>query len=237
MKHIILLLLLSACTPAPSVTFSKPPLLFVLGGQSNMAGAWQANNGALPSSRVTHISRNPLDWLFDNEAAYSYPNSGPAANIARALEAKYPGRSIIILNGAAGGSTMNDWRNDGALLPSLMAQITSLKASGAVLQALFWYQGESDAAAGGAYANWDYHLNILIANISNASGAAFNTIFAQLATTTAPALIHWEEVKARQEVASSYLPMIRTDDLMLCDDVHLDQSTFDALAARFIGAL
>lgn len=243
MKHILCLIFLCSCGPNKEQA-NNQTLLFVLAGQSNLSGSWQKNSGALPSNNVTEIHRNP-DWSFSAENNYAYPNYGPSTNIARQLELKYPGRKIKILNAAAGGSVMSDWRQNqtGGLYLPMIAEINKAVLLGAKLEAFLWYQGEADAGTLEGYANsstWANLFSDLLGSLKKDLGRSdFKIVFAQIATTTNQTLSNWATVKTQQDLAAELLniPIIRTDDLTLCDDVHLDQSQLDKLAERFVNKL
>ncbi len=244
MKRLLGLTLLLAGCANQEITESNNTIVVVLSGQSNISGSWQENQGALPTDAVDESHRQP-DWTFSPRSHYKHPNAGPATNIARELEKKYPGRKIKIVNAGAGGSVMWDWRQDstGVLYPTMIQAVQEALLDGGKLAGFIWYQGESDAGTQEGYAHskeWAELFNQLVKQMKqDLNKPDMQIVFAQIATTTNKTLSNWDVVQAQQEMAALVMnvPMIYTKDMVLCDDVHLDQSTFNTLAERFINQL
>lgn len=236
---IALSLFLQGC--APESVSNDTVITYVLAGQSNLSGSWQENLGELPSDNVTETHRLP-DWSFSPITHYKRPNYGPSTNIARALEAKYPGKKILIVNAAAGGSTMSDWRQDqtgGLYLPT----IKYLQTLTTKIEGFLWYQGESDAGTIPGYQQpyiWAQLFETLMTSFkTDLNQPNLPIVFAQIATTTNVDLPNWNIVKAQQVIAQQHTGynMVITEDLSLCDDVHLVYTEFNKLATRFISTL
>lgn len=244
-KLILLILFISACgqNNVPAVDTNKT-LTFVLAGQSNLAGNSQLNTGLLPSSNTIFTHRNP-DWSFTSFASYSYPTSGPGTNIARALESRYPGYSIKIINVAAGGSSMWDWRTNGVLYPSMLSQIKLSIQNGDIIKGFLWYQGESETGllpppSLQQPTKWAALFQSMLSQMRVDLGVSLPIVFAQIATTTNPTQYpNYGVVKAQQQLFhdETGIPMIKTEDLKLYDDVHIDASQFDTEATRWVAAL
>ena len=155
---------LAACTggrtSATSATSARPVSqtemqLFLLAGQSNMAGRGQVETqDSIVSQRVLKLDRtmqwvpavDPLHW--DKPAIVGV---GPGRSFARALAARDPNVTIGLVPAAVGGSPISSWE-PGALDPATrthpyddaLARLRVAQKSG-TLRAILWHQGESDA--------------------------------------------------------------------------------------------
>ena len=153
---------LAACsssrTSATAARSTSPPTgmhLFLLAGQSNMAGRGKVEpQDSVASPRVLKLDRTmqwvpavePLHW--DKPAIVGV---GPGRSFARALAARDPNLTIGLIPAAVGGSPISSWE-PGALDPATrthpyddaLARLRAAQRSG-TLRAILWHQGESDA--------------------------------------------------------------------------------------------
>ena len=153
---------LAACssgrTPATSARAAATPSgmqLFLLAGQSNMAGRGKVETqDSVVSPRVLKLDStmhwvpavDPLHW--DKPAIVGV---GPGRSFARALAARNPTLTIGLIPGAVGGSPISSWE-PGALdaatrthpYDDALARLRVAQKSG-TLRAILWHQGESDA--------------------------------------------------------------------------------------------
>ncbi len=135
---------------------NKPDILFLLSGQSNMAG-----NGFLPDLPKTseyEAYRLPLknvsiwnaktkEWtLFEITDRF-----GPEVGFAHTLSKALPDTHIGIVKYARGGTSMDKWHPESKkkLYPRLLADFWDAKNSvpEAPLVAMLWHQGESDSSS------------------------------------------------------------------------------------------
>ncbi len=142
--------------PAPAVQLpAKPDLhLFILAGQSNMAGRGKLDEAATtPHPRVFALRRDlqwapavdPLHW--DKSSA----GTGIGKPFAEALAAAFPSTSIGLIPTACGGSPVSAWQ-PGQFFSQTKSHpwddcMTRTKRAlqDGTLKAILWHQGESDA--------------------------------------------------------------------------------------------
>jgi hypothetical protein len=153
---------LAACSSGrTSATSARPASapsgmqLFLLAGQSNMAGRGKVEaQDSVASPRVLKLDRtmqwvpavDPLHW--DKPAIVGV---GPGLSFARALAARDPNVTIGLIPAAVGGSPISTWE-PGAFDPSTrthpyddaLARLRIAQRSG-TLRAILWHQGEADA--------------------------------------------------------------------------------------------
>src|SRR6187431_1033617 len=144
----------SSTAPRPT-TAPAGMQLFLLAGQSNMAGRGKIEpQDSVVLPRVLKLDStmrwvpavDPLHW--DKPAIVGV---GPGRSFARAIAARDPGHTIGLIPAAVGGSPISSWE-PGALDPATrthpyddaLARLRVAQKSG-TLRAILWHQGESDA--------------------------------------------------------------------------------------------
>lgn len=144
--------------PAPSALPAKKDLhLFILAGQSNMAGRGNVRDltpaEAAPDARILALNTqlewqpavDPLHW--DKVGA----GVGPGKFFAKLVAAKTPGVTIGLVPTACGGSPISVWQpgkyfDQTKSRPYDDALVRARRAlQDGTLKAILWHQGESDA--------------------------------------------------------------------------------------------
>lgn len=252
--------------PAPIVTASIPEefrgelSLFILAGQSNIAG-----RGAVPEWAETanslvflfgndyhwRIAVEPIDDPTDQVDGVSLdPDAGfsPGLAFATALLRQRPELAIGLIPCARGGSSIHAWRrslSDATLYGSCLKRVRAASTMGEVVGVLF-FQGEADAIDPELYQEtilfpevWADKFRALVSGWRDDLGLAeLPVVFAQIGTHTAPDLfINWEIVKEQQRLVEiPFSAMITTDDLALQDGVHFTPESYQTLGQRFADA-
>ena len=151
-------LLLAACAPPAVVTATTPPSpgmqLFLLAGQSNMAGRGRVEaQDRVVHDRVLMLDRQ-LAWVPATDPVHfdkSVAGVGPGRTFGIALADADPGATIGLVPTAVGGSPITTWE-PGALDPAThthpyddaLVRARAAMRSG-TLKAILWHQGESDS--------------------------------------------------------------------------------------------
>ena len=98
--HILLTALLLA--PLTALRSAEPPLVLILSGQSNMAD--QSQSGQLPPElRTPPANVTLMKWGSPQPLATG--QIGPEVTLAHALSSAMPGRQIVLLKAAHGGTS------------------------------------------------------------------------------------------------------------------------------------
>jgi hypothetical protein len=245
------LIVLGACsgTIPPSPVAAKrdtPPSmqLFLLAGQSNMAGRGDiAAQDQIVHPRIFVLNRQ-LEWVpaveplhFDKPVAAV----GPGLSFARELAGRDADAVIGLIPAAVGGSPITAWEPgvtyvetgakpyDDALLRTRHA----LRYG--ELRAILWHQGESDANPQAA-PQYEARLRALIARLRSELGAAeLPVLIGQLGQwPERPWDEAWRQVDAAHRAVARSVPGVRfvgSDGLAHKGDV----LHFDAAAARELG--
>lgn len=137
------------------MTQSPTRQLFLLAGQSNMAG--YGDPGAVPALTHPHVevwregryepAREPL---HDEPLA----GVGLAMAFACTVAADDPSARLGLLPCAVGGTSIQRWRPGGDLYVRAVEHTRAAAAAGGVLRGILWHQGEADSDArrhAGAY--------------------------------------------------------------------------------------
>jgi len=234
--------------------------LFILAGQSNIAGRGQVpKSGQNTNSRVFvfgndyhwRIAVEPIDDPSNQVDKVSEdPDAGfsPALAFATSLLERRPDMVIGLIPCARGGSSIYQWRkslSDNTLYGSCLKRVRAASTMGNVAGILF-FQGEADAIAPELYEEtvllpdeWGDRFVALVNNWRDDLGLPeLPVVFAQIGTHTAPDIfVNWEIVKEQQSsVQMPFCVMITTDDLALRDVVHFTSESYQAIGKRFAEA-
>ncbi|KAM4069360.1 hypothetical protein ACJW30_12G084700 [Castanea mollissima] len=140
----------------------SPTKIFLLAGQSNMAGRGGVNNNTwnmiIPPERTPSpfILRLSLDktWVVAHEPLHKdidytkVCGVGPGMPFAHELLAKDPNFGVIgLVPCAMGGTNITQWAKGSEDYTKLVQRANASLRSGGKIKALLWYQGESDTVS------------------------------------------------------------------------------------------
>ena len=234
--------------------------LFILAGQSNMAGRGKVpKSGQNANSRV-FVFGNDYHWRTAVEPiddpsnqvdkVSEDPDAGfsPALAFATSLLERRPDMVIGLIPCARGGSSIYQWRrslSENTLYGSCLKRVRAASTMGNVAGVLF-FQGEADAMAPELYQEtelfpneWSDRFAVLVNNWRDDLGLPeLPVVFAQIGTHTAPdVFVNWAIVKEQQgAVEMPFCVMITTDDLALKDAVHFTSESYQTIGKRFAEA-
>ncbi|MFT5882076.1 MAG: hypothetical protein ACI9FG_000574 [Crocinitomicaceae bacterium] len=204
---------------------AKPELIFLLGGQSNMAGSgYTADLPNTDEYKPYHSSSvNVSVWNAKNKNWQPLEigkRFGPEIGFSHALSAAFPDKHIGIVKYAVGGTSMDKWAASGKLYPRLMRAFrdASESAPDAKLAAMLWHQGESDSDTKEVAQAYNGKLVKLIASVrSDTQKPDLLFILGQINPAKSycgrPRFLHADIVrKAQQELKVPNTAMIKTDD-------------------------
>lgn len=249
----LLPLLAAALSAAPTTPAKKDFHLFLLAGQSNMAGRGPLKDlsaaEAAPATRILSLNTegawqpavDPLHW-DKREAAV-----GPGKFFAKAVAARTPRVTIGLIPAACGGSPITAWAPgkyfDGTKsrpYDDALARARRAMQDG-TLKAILWHQGESDASPQNA-PHYAARLEALIARFRadlNAPDLPF--IVGQLGQfPRKPWNAHQTEIdRAHQTVAAKIknVRYVTSDDLgSIGDNLHFNTAAQRTLGHRYAEA-
>ncbi|KAK1297742.1 putative carbohydrate esterase [Acorus calamus] len=155
---LVVVLLLSFLRPSTS----NPSDVFLLAGQSNMAGRGGVHNNVWdhvippecnPDPSIQRFSAS-LAWeeahdpLHADIDVYGVCGVGPGMSFANAVrESRAPSGGIGLVPCAVGSSSIDDWSKGGQLYGTLIKRAQAAVSGGGTIKAVLWYQGEKDAVS------------------------------------------------------------------------------------------
>ena len=158
MSPTIFLAFLLAFSVAQSQELS-PTKIFLLAGQSNMAGRGGVNNDtwnmiippeSTPSPFILRLSSNET-WVVAHEPLHKDIDDtkvcgvGPGMPFAHEILAEDPNFGVIgLVPCAIGGTMIAEWAKGSDNYKKLVKRAGASLRSGGIIEALLWYQGESD---------------------------------------------------------------------------------------------
>jgi hypothetical protein len=234
--------------------------LFILAGQSNMAGRGQVPAWGRDTNERVFVFGNDYRWRIAAEPVddpshqvdevSEDPDAGfsPALAFATFLLQQRPDMEIGLIPCAMGGSSIYQWRRDlseNTLYGSCLKRVRAASTMGHVAGVLF-FQGEADATSPEFYqdtelfpAEWGARFTAFVNDWRDDVGSPeLPVVFAQLGTNKAPHIfVNWAVVKKQQRaVEIPFGAMITTEDLALRDAVHFTPESYRIIGQRFARA-
>jgi hypothetical protein len=147
---LILATVLFPVAALPATAEPKNLQIFLLIGQSNMAGRGPVEAAdQVPHPRVFKLTKE-LTWVpavdplhFDKPTVVGV---GPGLSFARTVADAEPHSEIGLVPAAFGGTSLDEWKPDGELYRAALDRARVALKSGH-LAGILWHQGESDSAA------------------------------------------------------------------------------------------
>jgi len=225
----------------------QPEILFLLGGQSNMAGNGFTKD--LPKTPDYEGYRSsPANVSIWNAKQKTWaplamgPRFGPEIGFAHNLASALPGKHIGIVKHAVGGTSMDQWAPGGNLYSRLLGDFQDAlqSAPDVKIAAMLWHQGESDTDAEDVANAYQDKLIHFIKTIRADTGQAdLLFIYGQInpgqSYRGVPRFQYADIVrKAQQELSLPRAIMITTDDCEKNkDNLHYSAKGQIAMGKRF----
>jgi hypothetical protein len=186
----------------------------------------QKGSPSIPGLPATPVQSHMNLLVMGQSNAVRFSPAG-----AQVFNASYVNASVA--NCAVEGTLIDQWVAGGQLYNACMAKISNVP-----VDAIFYYQGESDAMAKDTADTWAQKFTAIVRALQ-AQFPGKPIVFAQIDGTTRPNfLAYWTNVQDQQ--ASISLPgvtMIKTSDIPYDGDIHLPPSSEEEVARRLIQAL
>lgn len=225
----------------------EPPAdldMYVLAGQSNMAGRGAISDGDRPPHPRVWVLGGDLRWGPARDPLHrDGPDAGvgPGLSFGEAVAAARPDRHVGLVPCAVGGSPLSRWERGGDLYVAMLGRAAEARKRGR-LRAVLWHQGESDARSAALAASYGDRLTAAVADLREDLGEPdLPVVIGLLGPLPADRFPHRDEVNA----ALSALPgrvrrvaAVNSEGLTTGPDgVHLDAESARELGRRFAAAL
>lgn len=243
--HILLLvgLLLAiarfpAQTASPPGKTAKPMHIYLLIGQSNMAGRAEIPKeleGIIDrcflfnEKNEWEPARNPLNRHSPIRKDLNMQRHGPGYSFAKKMLATQPDATIGIIVNARGGTSIDEWLGKSELYWSARKRCKAAMKDG-TLKGVLWHQGESDLSNADGYLG---KLQSLIANI-RADLNAPNLPFIAGQIHNGKAI---NDQIARLPAACHMTAFVSSEGLTTTDGTHFDTKSQLLLGERYADAM
>ncbi len=231
MKFALLLLALM-CLPAFADPAPAQMKLYLLIGQSNMAGRGKVEPQDQVANPHIFMLTKDLQWVpakdplhFDKPGAAGV---GPGSEFAREILKANPNASIGLIPCAVGSTSLDQWKQGGALNNAAVARTKEAMKHGK-LAGILWHQGESDSGSPDKVASYAERLDVMI-------GQLRKELQAEQVPVVLGELIHGyktnDSINESLAVASKKIPLC---GLVSADGLGKKALHFDAPDARKFG--
>ncbi|MCA9165241.1 MAG: sialate O-acetylesterase [Planctomycetales bacterium] len=131
---------------------AEPEMVFVLIGQSNMAGRAPLADGdeeplpgmlLLDADGKWEAARNPLNRYASNRKTLSMQRISPGDGFARELHRQLPDKRIGLVSNARGGTSIEEWGRDQPLYVNTLKRLEAVPHD--KIAGVIWHQGEANA--------------------------------------------------------------------------------------------
>lgn len=227
-----LVLLSISCTISSLVAAEQPDHVFLMIGQSNMAGrAKMLEEDKNPLEGVQLLNAdskweqaaNPLNRYAALRKSISMQRIGPSAGFGPAMASHFKDESVGLIVNARGGTSVREWQPD---QPLFVTSIERWKQAGSPkLSAVIWHQGEADATDP-MYLN---RLSVVVHAIRAKTGQEDLLFIAGEVYGDKP-------VNEKIRNISKHIPntaSVSADDLTVFDGVHFDRKSILELGRRY----
>jgi len=253
-RLLILALLLAACGCTAPGKGRSTMKVFILAGQSNMAGT------ARPEELPEQLRTPPLNVYLWRNGRWGpltpWEQWGPELSFGHAMARAWPQERIGIVKLAVGGTSLAAWAPDwsaeqaaltgnagvGPLYARLMQRVRlALESEGGRVVGMVWMQGERDCRYAAAAAVYDDGLRALIERVRrDLHEAELPFVIGQVNPPAEQGYPYADVVRAAQERVAGEVPhtaLVSTDGLpKRADGLHYAPSGLEALGERLAEA-
>jgi hypothetical protein len=167
MKTLLITLLALSCLNTFAEPAPTPMKLFLLIGQSNMAGRGKVEpQDQVENPKILMLTKD-LKWLpakdplhFDKPSA----GVGLGSEFARAVWQTDTNATIGLIPCAVGGTSLDQWKAGGPLYDTAVARTKEAMKQGK-LAGILWHQGESDSTNPINVASYADRLSVMVAQL------------------------------------------------------------------------
>lgn len=225
--------------------------LFLLAGQSNMAGRGKVSDeDRAPVPRVLMLDKEN-QWVPAVEPLH-YDKTGVGTGLGKSFGVEVaksnPEITVGLIPCAVGGSPIASWKPGVAYPPRSVKpwdncmERTRIALKSGTLKAILWHQGESDCKAGLSEV-YETELTDLVRRFReelDAPGLPF--VIGQLGQFQKPRLPrdeHWQAVDAAHQSLPEKVPQaifVKSDGLTDKDGIHFDSQSYRELGRRYARA-
>ena len=239
-KDIICITVIILLTGFTGINDEKKLDLYLLIGQSNMAGRATITdeiNDTLPrvflftndSLIPWEPAANPLNKYSSIRKKISMQKLGPGYSFARRMALESDERAIGLIVNARGGTSIREWLPGTQYYNEAISRAQSALEFG-TLKGILWLQGESDTRRTNEY---PAELNRLIMSLRKDLGNEYLPVVACKLAKDKPARKEFNLMMECLKDSISGFSVVETSDLSTLDSTHFDTSSQILIGERF----
>lgn len=236
-----LVILVAALIGSISYADEKPTAIYLLIGQSNMAGRAALDETdkdpidgvlMLNDKGEWETASNPLNRYSTVRKEIKMQRMGPGYGFATAMRFLLPEATIGLVVNAKGGSSVKEWQPDQTFFKEAVKRTkVALETSGAELKGIVWHQGEADAGMEEYLEKLEVVVDTLRSEL-DAEGVPF--IAGQICETKErPAYAGFNERLTGISDVIENSDYVVAGDLSVFDGVHFDPASQRLLGVRY----
>jgi hypothetical protein len=224
--------------------------IFILAGQSNMAGTAPVEREDRTSHPRAFTFGQDYRWRRAIEPLGDAAGVGPGLAFAKELANRHPDIVVGLVPCARGGTSIRAWQrnlSDRSLYGACLVRARAASVAGDIAGVLF-FQGESDVLdprsdpTRQAPFDWAARFSQLVADLRTDLGQpGLPVVFAQIGpvdvAASPDAQVNWRALQEQQRsVNVPGVTMIKTSDLTLRDELHFTAEGYRDIGRRFAEA-
>ncbi|GMN35069.1 hypothetical protein TIFTF001_005059 [Ficus carica] len=219
---------------------SAPMDIFILAGQSNMAGRGGVVHGrwegyvppqCQPDSRILRFSAG-RQWEEAHEPLHADIDTGKACGVGpgmafanEVVRSRGPEEVVGLVPCAVGGTRISQWGRGSSLYNQMVSRAEESVKSGGTIRAVLWYQGESDTVRRPDAEGYRANMESLVTNLRSDLNIPYLLII-QVALASGEGRYIDVVRKAQQEINLPNVKCVDAKGLPLGpDNLHLTTSS------------
>ena len=235
--------------PVPTASAESPENLhvFLLAGQSNMAGRArieEQDEGEIPGTYLWNIAEKtwepataPLNRYSPQRKPMNMQRLNCGPSFAKAYRKAHPDVKVGIVCAARGGTAIHEWARGWEkpfpMYRDALAAVKEALEAGGELKGILWHQGESDSLELEGY---EEKFAAVVANFRKDLGRPkLPFVFGQVGQWN-PQYEAFNEMIVKQPESIPHSACVRTDGLTNMDAAHFDSKSQRTLGARYAEA-
>ena len=220
------------------------PDIYLLIGQSNMAGYGEGECDAVATERIVKWESENERWIPATDPLVSDAKVGLGCSFARNLADRETDRTVALINVAVGGTSLDQWQKGGVFYTRAVTSVQTALAKGGALKGILWHQGCEDAVTKELAESYAARLATLVADLRADLGDDVPFVCGELGQFLDANLwgyVEWRTVNAQLAAAATAIPnaaLVSSEELEANgDNVHFTAASQRTFGVRYAEAM
>ena len=219
------------------------PDIYLLIGQSNMAGYGEGDCDAVATDRIVKWDSENVRWIPATDPLVNGSKVGLGCSFARNMADRETDKAVALINVAVGGTSLDQWQKGGVFYTRAVASVRTALAKGASLKGILWHQGCEDSRTAELAESYAVRLATLVADLRADLGDV-PFVCGELGRFLDANLwgyVEWRTVNAQLAEAAATIPnaaLVSSEGLAANgDNVHFTAAAQRTLGVRYAEAM